>query len=222
MASNSNEDSMVRVNPRSSVTNPNAARISKLKEVGEQEWMKPMYVLAAGLVAALFIGLVMYYQIATLFEEGEELHEAGWSATGGGILIILLVVLFVGAAAACFGMGWSNNGQAVIFTMGLAFLLSALFYFAFASIRDDKKTQFALWAILAVLAPIGLAVYSYMTMGKMAKEVEANPAEYTNQAVEGVKERKSWTMYTLVTTVVLGVVVGAGLYQIHGHVNEAV
>lgn len=221
MSSSSNDQEPIVRAPSRTLVNPNASRLAKAKELADSSWMKSVYVLAAGLVAALFVGLVSYYSIAVLFEEGQELHEAGWSSTGGGVLIILLVVLLAGAAAASFGMGWSNNGQAVLFTMGLAFLLGTIFYFAFASIRDDKKGQFALWAIFSILASVGLAVYSFMSIGKMAKEVEQNRADYDNQTIEGIAERKTWTMYSLGATVVLAVIVGAGFYQIHGHINAA-
>lgn len=194
------------------------------------DWMSPLNIVMVALVAALVLGLVMYYTVALMFDAEAEgqgagiLVNAGWSASGGGILIILLTILSIGSAAACLGMGWKNNSQALLFTALAAGLLGFMYYFAFAATRDDKKNQIALWALLGLAGTIGIAVYSWWGLRNWAKDVEANPGSYAEMVgdkseAEHIKERAKWSSITLGATVVFGVITAAGLWQIHNHVH---
>jgi hypothetical protein len=201
---------------------PMSKKVDAIKEKLDGSWMNPLNIIMVALVGALVLGLVMYYTVALMFDEEATgqgagvLAGAGWSASGGGIVIILLTVLTIGSAAACLGMGWQNNSQAVIFTALATGLLGLIFYFVFAAVRDEKNDQMVLWAVLGVAASVGVSVYSWWTLRNWAKETEADGvAEIT----ENVKQRARWSMITLAATAIFAAITAAGLWQIHGHVS---
>lgn len=199
-----------------------AAVSSKSKE----NWMNSWMVILAGLVAAILVALIFYYtatNLLTVVAAGVTPSPANglftssnWLTIGSGALFFIIVAITLAAAGSAVGMSWKNNGDSAMWTMGATLLMGIVYYFVFASARDDRKDQFAFWSFLATIIAIVVPGYGWWQTRSLNNDLKANPGDYDNMDKENIPKRSLWSMITFGVAVVFALITAAGLYKIYG------
>jgi hypothetical protein len=190
---------------------------SAVSQISKESWMHPAKVLLTSIVISVVIGLVIYYTTSVFLTPhvtgGDGIFEkANWLTAGGGSLFILLVALLIGLCGASIGMSWKNNGIAAIWAMGTSAIVGLLYYILFASAKDGRKDQFVFWSFLSTIVAVAIPGYGWWQTRKLSNEAKSTHNPETAQ----LSQRATWSMIFFGISVVLAMVVAAGLWQIHG------
>ena len=213
--------------PQRYVANAQASNaIASVEKKASESWMSPMQVILAGLVAAVLVALVYYYNTTTMLQVAPAnttpnarngiFTASNWLTIGGGTLFFVLVAVMLAAGGASIGMSWKKNGDSAMWTMGSTFLLGLLFYFVFAAARDNRKDQFAFWSFLGTVAAIALPGYGWWQARALANDLKVNSADYDAVDKAAIPVRAKWSMITFGVAGLFALIVAAGLYKIYG------
>jgi len=188
--------------------------------------MNSWMVIFAGLIAAILVALIFYYtatNLLTVVATGVTPSPANglftssnWLTIGSGALFFIIVAITLGAAGSTIGMSWKNNGDSAMWSMGATFLIGIIYYFVFASARDDRKDQFAFWSFLATIIAIALPGYGWWQTRTLNNDLTANPADYDNSDKINIPQRAKWSMITFGVALVFALITAAGCYKIYG------
>jgi hypothetical protein len=224
-------------NPAAAGAGSNA--MAAVSKKANEDWMSPIQVVLAALIAGVLLALVYYYTVTTLLQVSTVLTtgqnpvpilnptngifgSSNWLTVGSGALFFLIVAVLLTSAGVTMGMSWKRNGDAAMWAIGSTVLVGILFYFVFASARDNRKDQFAFWSFLAAIVAVAVPGYGWWQTRALVKDVEANPGNYIavydgkDTEVERIKSRGTWAMITFGTSSLFALITAAGLYKIYG------
>lgn len=208
-------------------TTTTTTAIAAVEKKAGENWMAPMQVLLAGLVAAVLVALVFYYTVTVMLSvapAGTQQPTAktglftasNWLTIGGGSFFFVIIAVLLGAAGATMGMSWRRNGDAAMWAMGSTLLLGLVYYFVFASANDGRKDQFAFWSFLATIAAIAIPGYGWWQMKGLVADLKTNEKEYNDADKKAIPMRGTWSMITFGVSVSFALIAAAGFYKIYG------
>jgi hypothetical protein len=184
--------------------------------------MHPGKILLASVVISVVVGLVLYYTTSTFLTvsavsaadaDTSLFTESNWLTAGGGALFMLLVSLLLALMGSSIGMSWKSNSSSTIWSMGTSAFIGFIYYFVFASAKDNRKDQFAFWSVFATIIAIAIPAYGWWQTRKLASLASPDKDHYTR--------RSTWATGLFGGSVVLALVVAAGLWKIHGALSKA-
>lgn len=187
------------------------ALASDLEQHTSGDWVDLGPLAAIALVVSLVVAVFTYYLITDDFTTGGKYADLGWVSTGSGLMLLFLVVLFGGLVGTTLGYGFKNKSSSLMAAAGAAVLVGIVFYWACDAAHADRANQVMLWAALAV---IGGAVLSFFGW-KMAKEL----GEIKSDAVGA--DRAKFAMYTMIGSIIVGVVLLLAFWKIYEVVPAA-
>lgn len=146
---------------------------AKVEDYIKGDMGNPWWVAGLGAVmSALFI-MVVFYLEYVFFDPTTGLigkNVSSFFVNAHGLFFYFVAWLMIMGAAVCFGLSYTKNESALLYTIVASAILTLVFFLALKNLTDQASSaSYWIWVGLSALAPLVLAVWGWWSLRAMRK-----------------------------------------------------